>query len=263
MVRLLGAFALAAVLVLPALAARSAAPAAKPGAARTLVFENSGTTFYWDGRPVRSPASIPVVPRSGDGGPAGDVPDLAGRFGSVPFVQREVAAGAAYPEAVMDYGDAMAAGMTLAMQVFATCAPLDPHRAEVLALGTLDTLVFDRASDSTRIDSTHYALALRGAGGTAWTGPYSATLLRTFDGPCLLNARNDRRVGAMAELQAALALPVRKLVLADSLGTAVYFGALADSVARGIEALPRGGTPMRALSRLPDRFLDELRAGRR
>src|SRR5262245_587185 len=248
-----------ALLALVLLAASSSSPGAHPAAWRvvaTTTFDAKQVTFYWEGAPIRSPATfttdgkdikvngvtaLATIPSD----TAGVNARIAAVFAGVPLVDSLVANGSSYEKAVDEYGCEMGRRLRRALR---------PSLAVVRASGSSQgTPQLNAIAEELRIP--HDAIRVRAntlecviAGGVhlkvALDSPDSVLLAD----PCAPLSPETRRANAekrIASTVAVLGEPGARLVIGDQARTGSYTGPAAakalDEARQAIEIYKRGG----------------------
>jgi hypothetical protein len=250
--------------VLPLLVLLAATPApAAPGAApsawhvvASAAFDPKQVTFYWEGAPIRSPATfttdgreikvngvtaLPTIPSD----TAGVNARIAAVYAGVPLVDSLVAKGSSYEQALDEYGCEMGRRLRRALR---------PSLAAIRASGSSQgTPQLNSIAEQLHIP--HEAIRVRAqtleciiAGGVhlkiSLDSPDSVLLAD----PCAPPSAATRRAGLeqrIASTVTALGEPGPRLVIGDQARTVSYTGPAAekaqDQLRQAVESYKRGG----------------------
>ena len=219
-------------------------------------FDPKQITFYWEGAPIRSPATfttdgreikvngVTVLPTIASD-TAGVNARIAAVFAGVPLVDSLVAQGASYERALDEYGCEMGRRLRRALK---------PSLAAVRAGGTSQgTPQLNAIAEQLRIP--HDAVRVRGgvlecaiAGGVKLRVPLDVPDSELLADPCAPPSPETRRASLekrIASTVTALGEPGPRLVIGDQARTVSYPGPAAaqatEQIRQAIEIYKRGG----------------------
>jgi hypothetical protein len=244
-------------LVLPVLLA--SAPGAQPAGWRVVAstpFVEKQVTFYWEGAPIRSPATfttdgreikvngvtvLPTIPSD----TAGVNARVAAVFAGVPLVDSLVAQGMSYEKAVDEYGCEM--GRRLRRAVRPSLAAL---RASGTSQGTpqLKAIAEDLRIPRDAVRVRAGTLECIVGGGVHLTLSLDAPDSMLLADPCAPPSPETRRASLekrIASTVTALGEPGPRLVIGDQARTVSYTGdaaaKAAEQIHQAVETYKRGG----------------------
>src|SRR6185436_4791771 len=219
-------------------------------------FDPKQVTFYWEGAPIRSPATfttdgreikvngVTVLPTIASD-TAGVNARIAAVFAGVPLVDSLVAQGSSYEEAVDRYGCEMGRRLRRALQ---------PSLAAVRASGTtqggpqLNAIAAELRIPRDAIRVRDRTLECIIAGGVHLRVPLDSPDSVLLADPCTPPSPETRRANLekrVASTVTALGEPGPRLVIGDQARTVSYPGSAAaqatDQIRQAIEIYKRGG----------------------